>query len=100
MAMSGRANGNPGGEIEKAIAIDVLNDRAVASLDGERIDTRVRRRSVLLVGRNQVAGARTGQLGSNPGHLKGFSSLGHGSPSWCESTKQILRCRPKWAKIQ
>src|SRR5256885_248014 len=53
---------------------------------------------VLLVDWDELRPARAGQLGPNPGHVHGFSSLGHGSPFCCEGTafqvlctKEILR---------
>ena len=77
MAMAGRADGDAGREIEKQIAVDVLDDRPVAALDRQRIDARVRRRRVLLVGRNELAARGPGSSRPNPRHLQSFFSLGH-----------------------
>ena len=53
MAVAGRADGDAGGEVEEQVAVDVLDDRPAAALHRQRIDARVRRRHVLLVGRDQ-----------------------------------------------
>src|SRR5882724_3697389 len=92
MAMPRRADRDSRRKIEEPVAIDIFNHRPIAALHRQGINASVRRRRVLLVGRNELARPRTGQLGPNPGHLQSFGSQGHGSSTvWLEHTKEILR---------
>ena len=49
VADAGRVDGDAGGAVEKAIAVDVLDDRALATRDDERIVPGVGGRNVLAV---------------------------------------------------
>ena len=61
MAVAGRDDGDARIEIEKTVAVHVLDDRAFSLLDHERIGTRVRRRQHCLVPLDHRLGARAGQ---------------------------------------
>ena len=77
MAMAGRNHGNARGKIEELIAIHVFDHNAAAALGNHRIRTRIRRRNIFFVARENAPGVRARkcslELGSG-----GQSFGGHG----------------------
>ena len=82
MTMPRRGDGDAGGEVEKQIAVHVLDDRPAAPGAHQRIDARVRRRHVLLVALQQGLGVTTRQRGLD-GRDGAFVELPHGFFSPC-----------------
>src|SRR5688572_3245055 len=65
MAVTRRIHGNAGSEVQKQVAVDVLDDGAAAALDDQRIGTRVRRRHELVIACQEFLGLRPGKVGLN-----------------------------------
>ena len=63
MAVSGRDHGNTRGEIQKGVAVDVLNNRAAPGFRDHRVAARVRRRDDLRVPRDDLFRVGTGERG-------------------------------------
>ena len=69
MRMAGGGYRDPGGEIEKEVAIDILDDHSLALLDNQRINPPVRRSAVFFVALNDFSRLRARRLDLNVGNL-------------------------------
>jgi hypothetical protein len=64
--MSGRADGDPGREVEETVAVHVLDDGTGGTFDDERVIARVRRGTAALVFFDIHPGVGAGKGGLNP----------------------------------
>jgi hypothetical protein len=64
MAMACRTNGDAGGKVEKAIAVDIFNHGPISTGNRQRVGPCIRRGRVRFVVFDQFAGGGTGQLGA------------------------------------
>jgi len=64
MAVPRRADSNPRSKIQKGVAVNVLDNRAVAALGHKRVIPRVRRRHELGVAFHNALGVGSGQSGN------------------------------------
>ena len=67
--MPGRADGDAGGEVEEAVAVDVGDDHARSGLGDERVRARQGRAGDGLVAGDDRASPRAGQLGDDVGAI-------------------------------
>ncbi len=98
MAMAGRGDGDTGVEVEKEVAVDVLDRASLAPNRHDRIRSRHAGRSPLAVELEVSARSGAGQLGDevrNSGGLDELAgSLGHGAPRHVYGGPRIGRsCR-------
>ena len=84
MAVTGGGHGDAGGEIEEFVAVHVFDDDAAAALGDHRVGTRVGRRNVLVIARENALGVGAGDGGVDLG-ADSQSLGGHGSSPKCSS---------------
>ena len=71
MAVAGRVDRDPGREVEEQVAVDVLDDEALAADRHDRIGPRQAGRGPRLIVGDVRLGLRAGELGHEVGHRPG-----------------------------
>src|SRR5262245_27595886 len=77
MAVARRANRDPGCEVEKAVAINIVNHRPATPFDSQGIDARVGGRRIAFIRRNQLRRQRPRQFCADAGYPVQIGSLDH-----------------------
>jgi hypothetical protein len=78
VGVTGRVDGDPGGEVEKQVAVDVLDRQAIAADRYQRVGAWQARRRPGLVEGDVGAGLRAGDLGDD---VRDGTRFGHASTS-------------------